>query len=107
MISCEKNISARIDRQLAGRCGRQGDPGSYEAILSLQDAFIEKRYRKMARSMATFTDGTKRVKPQWLGRLMMGFTQMMAEYYYRQVRNAMMKVDKKREEMLAFSGISE
>jgi preprotein translocase subunit SecA len=107
VISCEKNISARIDRQLAGRCGRQGDPGSYEAILSLQDAFIEKRYRKMARSMATFTDGTKRVKPQWLGRSMMGFTQMMAEYYYRQVRNAMMKVDKKREEMLAFSGMSE
>ena len=107
VISCEKNISARIDRQLAGRCGRQGDPGSYEAILSLQDAFIEKRYRKMARSMATFTDGTKRVKPQWLGRLMMGFTQMMAEYYYRQVRNAMMKVDKKREQMLAFSGMSE
>jgi preprotein translocase subunit SecA len=107
VISCEKNISARIDRQLAGRCGRQGDPGSYEAILSLQDAFIEKRYRRMARSMATLSDSTKLVKPQWLGRTMMGFTQMMAEYYYRQVRNAMMKVDKKREEMLAFSGMSE
>ena len=57
--------------------------------------------------MATLSDGTKLVKPQWLGRSMMGFTQMMAEYYYRQVRNAMMKVDKKREEMLAFSGMSE
>jgi len=31
----------------------------------------------------------------------------MAEYYFRQVRNAMMKADKKREEMLAFSGMSE
>lgn len=107
VISCEKNISARIDRQLAGRCGRQGDPGSYQAILSLQDAFIEKRFGRMARVIAKFTDGAQRVKPQWLGRLMMSFTQMMSEYQYRQIRNAMMKVDKKREEMLAFSGMSE
>ena len=107
VISCEKNISARIDRQLAGRCGRQGDPGSYEAILSLQDAFIEKRFGRVARGMARFSDAGHLVKPQWLGRLMMGFTQMMAEYYYRQIRNAMMKVDRKRDEMLAFSGMSE
>ena len=107
VISCEKNISARIDRQLAGRCGRQGDPGSYEAILSLQDAFIEKRFGRIARAIAKFNDATHRVKPQWLGRLMMSFTQMMSEYQYRQVRNAMMKVDKKREAMLAFSGMSE
>jgi preprotein translocase subunit SecA len=107
VISCEKNISARIDRQLAGRCGRQGDPGSYEAILSLQDAFIEKRFGRMARALAKFTDKAHRVKPQWLGRLMMSFTQMMSEYQYRQIRNAMMKVDRKREAMLAFSGMSE
>ena len=107
VISCEKNISARIDRQLAGRCGRQGDPGSYEAILSLQDAFIEKRFGRMARVAAKFTDKAHRVKPQWLGRLMMSFTQMMSEYQYRQIRNAMMKVDRKREAMLAFSGMSE
>jgi len=107
VISCEKNTSGRIDRQLAGRCGRQGDPGSYEAILSLEDAFIEKRFGKMARGIARFTDGTQLVRPQWLGRSMMSFTQMMTEYYFRQVRNAMMKVDKKRDEMLAFSGMSE
>jgi preprotein translocase subunit SecA len=107
VISCEKNISARIDRQLAGRCGRQGDPGSYEAILSLQDDFIEKRFGRMARAIAKCTDKAHRVKPQWLGRLIMGFTQMMSEYQYRQVRNAMMKVDRKREAMLAFSGMSE
>ena len=107
VISCEKNISARIDRQLAGRCGRQGDPGSYEAILSMQDDFIEKRFGRLARGAAKFTDGSQLVKPQSFGRLLMGFTQMMTEYYFRQVRNAMMKVDKKRDEMLAFSGMSE
>jgi preprotein translocase subunit SecA len=33
----EINESARIDRQLAGRCGRQGDPGSVSVHLCLQD----------------------------------------------------------------------
>ena len=107
VISCEKNSSARIDRQLAGRCGRQGDPGSYEAILSLEDAFIAKRFGRMAKVIAKFTDGNQTVRPQWLGRRVMAFTQMMSEYYYRQIRNAMMKVDKKRDAMLAFSGKAE
>lgn len=107
VISCEKNISARIDRQLAGRCARQGDSGSYETILSMQDSFITTRFGTMAAAIAKFTDGSQLVKPRWLGRMMMGFTQMMSEYYYRQIRNAMMKVDKKRDAMLAFSGKSE
>jgi preprotein translocase subunit SecA len=107
VISCEKNSSARIDRQLAGRCGRQGDPGSYEAILSLEDAFVANRFGRMAKVIAKFTDGNQTVRPQWLGRRMMAFTQTMSEYYYRQIRNAMMKVDKKRDAMLAFSGKAE
>jgi preprotein translocase subunit SecA len=107
VVCCEKNISARIDRQLAGRCGRQGDPGSYQAILSMQDAFIEKRFGRLARAVARFSDDTQVVKPQWLGRIAMKFSQVMTEYYYRQIRNAMMKVDKDRDNMLAFSGISE
>lgn len=37
VIIAEVNDSARIDRQLAGRCGRQGDPGSVSAYLCLQD----------------------------------------------------------------------
>lgn len=107
VISCEKNISARIDRQLAGRCGRQGDPGSYEAILSLEDAFVAQRFGRIAKVLAKFTDENQTVRPQWLGRSMMAFTQLMSEYYYRQIRNAMMKVDKKRDAMLAFSGKAE
>ena len=30
VIITERHEAARIDRQLAGRCGRQGDPGSFE-----------------------------------------------------------------------------
>ena len=40
VIATERHESRRIDRQLFGRCGRQGDPGSYEAITSLEDELI-------------------------------------------------------------------
>ena len=107
VISCEKNISARIDRQLAGRCGRQGDPGSYQAHLSLDDDFIAKRFSRLSRTLAGLNKGRLLVRPQWLGRRMMGMTQRIYEYSNRQIRHAMMKADKKRESMLAFSGRSE
>ena len=32
--------SARIDRQLIGRCGRQGDPGTYRQYLALDDELL-------------------------------------------------------------------
>ena len=37
VIATQRSEAGRIDRQLFGRCGRQGDPGSFEAILSLED----------------------------------------------------------------------
>lgn len=40
VIITELNASARIDRQLIGRCGRQGDPGSYRFILSHEDPIV-------------------------------------------------------------------
>jgi preprotein translocase subunit SecA len=41
VIATELYDSARVDRQLAGRCARQGDPGSYQQMLSLEDAILE------------------------------------------------------------------
>jgi preprotein translocase subunit SecA len=107
VISCEKNISARIDRQLAGRSGRQGDPGSYQAIISLEDAFIVKRFGRTSRAMAKLGGNARLLRPQWAGRRLMGFTQALSEHSSRRLRLAMVKVDRKREAMLAFSGVSE
>ena len=41
VICSELHESARIDRQLIGRCGRQGDPGSFRQYLSLEDDILE------------------------------------------------------------------
>lgn len=37
VIGTERHLARRIDQQLAGRAGRQGDPGSARFYLSLQD----------------------------------------------------------------------
>ncbi len=37
VINCQLNRTRRLDRQLAGRCARQGDPGSAEHWLCLED----------------------------------------------------------------------
>ncbi len=37
VLGTERNESRRVDNQLRGRCGRQGDPGSSRYYLSLED----------------------------------------------------------------------
>lgn len=41
VIGTELHESSRIDRQLFGRCARQGDPGSCRQYVSLDDALLE------------------------------------------------------------------
>ncbi len=41
VICTEMHDAARIDRQLIGRCGRQGDKGSYRQYLSLDDDILK------------------------------------------------------------------
>ena len=41
VIGTERHESRRIDRQLAGRCARQGDPGLAQFFVSLEDEIVE------------------------------------------------------------------
>jgi preprotein translocase subunit SecA len=41
VLGTERHESLRIDRQLIGRAGRQGDPGSAQFVLSLEDELLE------------------------------------------------------------------
>ncbi len=54
VICTELHEAQRIDRQLIGRCGRQGDPGTYRQFLALDDeilllGFGPKRAEKLKR----------------------------------------------------------
>jgi preprotein translocase subunit SecA len=44
VICTELHDSARIDRQLVGRCGRQGDPGTWRQYVALDDDILVQGY---------------------------------------------------------------
>lgn len=48
VICAEPQSAARIDRQLAGRCGRQGDNGSYQPFLSPDDEVLKEAWGERA-----------------------------------------------------------
>lgn len=90
VICCQHNASGRIDRQLIGRCARQGDPGSAEAFLALD-----------VPQFAHFAPGTvlRRVpdtgwsRPGWLVRALASLPQQAEERRQRRERAAMLRRD--------------
>lgn len=112
VICGERNDSRRIDRQLAGRCARQGDPGSYKVISAIEDDAVIRYFSSITLMLLRLrykhqlaSDGI--VRPHGLASALINISQRIIEYYHRQIRKSMMKVDEKRESMLAFTGESE
>ena len=50
VIAAERNDSKRIDRQLVGRCARQGQPGTAQFFISFEDDLIFNNLEKTPRS---------------------------------------------------------
>ena len=55
VICTEMHESARIDRQLIGRCGRQGDPGTFRQYLSFEDELLRTAFGKRFKKSAAFS----------------------------------------------------
>ena len=55
VIATERHESGRVDRQLFGRAGRQGDPGSTQAFVSAEDELIRRHLPAPARRVLTET----------------------------------------------------
>ena len=108
VIATEMHESGRIDRQLFGRCGRQGDPGSFEMILSLEDELVNvygnKAIRAMVRKLqfGKATPFTRR-----LAENLMRSAQRAAENSHSKIRRTLFKVDGQIRNALAFSGTPE
>ncbi|MCP4260811.1 MAG: preprotein translocase subunit SecA [Planctomycetes bacterium] len=104
VIASERNESGRIDRQLFGRCARQGDPGSTQAIVSLEDEFVS-RYAKnivayLKKRHALNTDGIISKTTRAVFRL----AQQRAEKLALRQRKSVMRTDHWLEEQLSFTG---
>jgi preprotein translocase subunit SecA len=100
VILSERHDARRIDRQLEGRCGRQGDPGSVEAILSLDDALMELVNGKLLQRLAEYRD----TMGAWEGLLLLRWAQRRAERSNSRARRDLMRLDRKQGLLLAFSG---
>ncbi|AKQ55358.1 preprotein translocase subunit SecA [Bordetella hinzii] len=104
VILTERHESARIDRQLEGRSGRQGDPGHAEAILSLEDAVLDSVKdslwaRPVGALLAAQGPGWRRLAAHWLRH-----AQARTERKLARERRQMVAADEELENSLSFSG---
>jgi preprotein translocase subunit SecA len=103
VILSERHDSGRIDRQLQGRCGRAGDPGSYAAMLSMEDSLLELAGDDWPLRAAALK-GAQRDRA---GKLLFWWAQRKAEQAHSYARRALLKQDRNLGGLLAFSGRQE
>ncbi len=104
VILSERHDSRRVDRQLIGRAGRQGDPGGAEAILSLEDALlVSGRLDWAARRLAPWLSRAPLLaRPAAL--LLFRLAQRRLERTHARMRARAVAQDRKRSRLLAFAG---
>lgn len=102
VILSELHDAARIDRQLEGRCARQGDPGFFEMILSAEDQLMKGvAWTKIYALLIMIIPNT------WISEvayMLMKLAQKSVEKKHRTMRVNLLKYDEKQNTMLSFSG---
>lgn len=107
VIVAELNDNERVDRQLFGRCARQGDPGSYEYLLSLEDPllgrFAERSVRRLLRVKALISARA------WQGLCLRACqrAQRVQERAQRKARKQVAAADIQMQKRLTFTGYKE
>jgi len=105
VIATERHEAGRIDRQLFGRCARQGDPGSARAIVCLQDELIRRHAPQMGRMLAGRYGGTDRDVSSPLTRRLFRVAQRRAERHALRQRKGVLRTDHWLDEYLGFAGV--
>jgi preprotein translocase subunit SecA len=103
VILTEFHESARVDRQLFGRCARQGDPGTTEAVVSIDDELFRQFAPSTARWLMRTLIRKQYQSNRWL-RMWVAYVQGRAERHYRRQRTDTMKRDGEWIRALGFVG---
>jgi preprotein translocase subunit SecA len=103
VILSEFHESRRIDRQLYGRAGRQGDAGSCEAIVSLDDALFVQFCEPLVRWLLRTHKGREELPSAW-GLLLSKTAQWRAERKNAAVRHGSSENEATMRKAMAFSG---
>jgi preprotein translocase subunit SecA len=103
VILTEYHESRRIDRQLFGRAGRQGDSGSYESIVALDDELFQRFAGKLLLVARAGMRQAKEVHPL-LGRGLRAYCQSAAERLHARARRSTLAEDERLNRSLGFAG---
>ena len=101
VIMSERHDARRIDLQLAGRAGRQGEPGSFEAILSLEDGLMD---TEAGIALSGIAKLAARFVGDWAARAASNYAQRRAERLHARMRADLLRSDQWQMKTLAISG---
>ena len=108
VILTEGHDNARVDRQLAGRCARQGDPGSWQAMLSLEDEVVSRLPQTVRRVLALWLARMPRSRvAQRTAAIAYRAAQALVSRHHSGLRRRLMHSDDQTRRSLSFSGSSE
>ena len=104
VIATERHEAGRIDRQLFGRCARQGDPGTAQALVSLEDELVRRHSPHLSASLRGRFGKTDREISGPLTRRIFDMAQRRAERMALSQRKGVLKADDWLDEYLGFAG---
>jgi preprotein translocase subunit SecA len=105
VILTEWHESSRVDRQLYGRCARQGDPGSVRALVALDDELLQRHLGSGLLRLAGSLAG--RHWPVWAIEALRLQMQSTAERGNAAQRRQTLAQDRRQRRQLAFTGAPE
>jgi preprotein translocase subunit SecA len=103
VIASERHEAGRIDRQLFGRSGRQGDPGEGQAMVSLDDELVRGVFGWLLDRWST----RRAHLPDWLAQMLFSLAQRTTERRHGGIRKRLLHSDDSLQDLLAFSGRGE
>jgi preprotein translocase subunit SecA len=105
VIGTERHEARRIDRQLAGRCARQGDPGFAQFLVSLEDEIIEAFGEKPAARIRKKYAGRGELTSIRMRRLFVAAQRKKERQHFKD-RKLLMHYEKQRAEMRKNMGLN-
>lgn len=104
VLSCQLNGSRRIERQLYGRCGRQGQPGKVEILLSLDEPLLQRQLSKRTLGWLRKAFARRATLPGWIASPLLGWVRQRHERHQKQLRKALQKLDEQNRKLLGMGG---
>jgi preprotein translocase subunit SecA len=103
VLATERHESGRIDRQLFGRCARQGNPGSAQAFISIEDELIHRFVPQSIQKSIRILYPGKNLRLS--GKILYAYAQKKAERLAYYQRKAVLHSDKWLTQALSFAGV--